>query len=181
MGHERETDHRRTGRLMRSRAQGQAFVEFGLILPVLLLLVLGMIDLGRAFVFGVGVQQGAREAARLAAKAALDPTIDDATALGRLIAASDPALVGCSATQTPGQACSGGNWTLTIEVTPAAGSPTYSSIATARAAGPSVLRGAQVHVRARGSVSLFVGFLTGAMGLGLNQVTVEGDARMVVF
>jgi Flp pilus assembly protein TadG len=166
---------------MRSRAQGQAFVEFGLILPVLLVLVLGMIDLGRAFVFGVAVQQGAREAARLGAKAALDPTIDDTTVLGRLIAASDPALVGCSATQTQGQACSGGNWTLTIEVTPATGSPIYSSVATARAAGLSVLRGAQLHVRARGSVSLFVGFLTGAMGLGLNQVTVEGDARMVVF
>ena len=93
---------------MRSRAQAQAYVEFALVLPLLLLLVLGMIDLGRAFVFGVAVQQGAREAARLGAKAALDPTIDDATVFGRLIAASDPALVGCSATRTPGQACSGG-------------------------------------------------------------------------
>jgi len=166
---------------MRSRAQAQAYVEFALVLPLLLLLVLGMIDLGRAFVFGVAVQQGAREAARIGAKAALDPTIDDATVLGRLIAASDPALVGCSVMQTPGQACSGGTWTLTIEVTPAAGSPIYSSVAAARAAGLSALRGAQVHVRARGDVSLFVGFLTGAMGLGLNQVTVEGDARMVVF
>jgi len=166
---------------MRSRAQAQAFVEFALLLPVLLLLVLGMIDLGRAFVFGVAVQQGAREAARLGAKAALDPTIDDTTVLGRLIAASDPALGGCSATQTPGQACSGGTWTLTIEVTPAAGSPIYSSIAAARASGLSALQGAQVHVRASGGVSLFIGFLTGAMGLGLNQVTVQADARMVVF
>jgi hypothetical protein len=166
---------------MRSRAHAQAYVEFALLLPLLLLLVLGMIDLGRAFVFGVAVQQGAREAARVGAKAALDPTIDDATVLGRLIAASDPALVGCSATQTPGQACSGGTWTLTIEITPAAGSPVYSSIAAARAAGLSALRGARVHIRASGGVSLFIGFLTGAMGLGLNQVTVQGDARMVVF
>ena len=167
--------------LLRSRGQAQAFVEFALLLPVLLLLVLGMIDLGRAFVFGVAVQQGAREAARLGAKAALDPTIDDATVLGRLIAASDPALGGCSATPIAGQACSGGTWTLTIEVTPAAGSPIYSSIGAARASGLSALQGAQVHVRARGGVSLFIGFLTGAMGLGLNQVTVQADARMVVF
>jgi len=70
---------------------------------------------------------------------------------------------------------------LTIEVTPAAGSPIYSSIGAARASGLSALQGAQVHVRASGGVSLFIGFLTGAMGLGLNQVTVQADARMVVF
>ncbi len=136
-------------------------MEFALVLPVTLILLLGMVDLGRAFVFGVSVQQGTREAARLGSKAALDTTITDATILQRLVAASDPALVGCAAVTTS-QSCGGGTWTFMLAFT------------------PSRTGGSTVEVKAVGNVSLLVGFLTGAMGLGLNQVTVQGDAAMVV-
>jgi len=53
------------------RAQpAQSVVELALILPVFLIMLLGMFDIGRAFVFGVAVQNGAREAARLGSQAA---------------------------------------------------------------------------------------------------------------
>ena len=59
---------------MRRRACGQAAwergaaaVEFALLLPVLLLLVFGIIDFGRALNAQITLTQGAREGARLAA------------------------------------------------------------------------------------------------------------------
>jgi Flp pilus assembly protein TadG len=49
-----------------SRQRGQSAVEFGLSAVVLLLLVLGLTDLGRVFYFGVGFMGAAREGARQA-------------------------------------------------------------------------------------------------------------------
>ncbi len=137
-------------------------MEFALVLPVTLIMLLGMIDLGRAFVFGVAVQQGAREAARLAARAGLDVTVSDQQILQRLIDASEPALAGCNPVLTANQACGGGSWTFSVTFTPGRTS------------------GAQVGVTARGDVSLLVGFLSGAFGLGLGQVSVQGNATMAV-
>jgi Flp pilus assembly protein TadG len=51
----------------RGRGQrGQSAVEFGLAAAVLLLLALGLADLGRVFYFGVGLMGAAREGARQA-------------------------------------------------------------------------------------------------------------------
>jgi Flp pilus assembly protein TadG len=151
---------RRTSRQRARRAQ--SLVEFALILPVMLVLLLGMIDLGRAFVFGVAVQNGAREAARLGAKSYLDPTMSDAQILQRLIDASSPALIGCRAVSgaQPVDGCS--TWTLSVS--------------------PSVSRstGGTVTVTAVGQPSLLAGFFSGAMGLSLAQITVQGQAVMEV-
>ena len=58
--------HRRAcGRAARER--GAAAVEFALLLPVLLLLVFGIIDFGRALNAQITLTQAAREGARLAA------------------------------------------------------------------------------------------------------------------
>src|SRR5438445_6516592 len=46
--------------------RGQSTVEFGLSAVVLLLILLGLIDLGRAFYFVVGMQSATREGARQA-------------------------------------------------------------------------------------------------------------------
>src|SRR2546428_1855096 len=46
--------------------RGQSTVEFGLSAVVLLLIVLGLIDLGRAFYFAVSLQSATREGARQA-------------------------------------------------------------------------------------------------------------------
>ena len=156
----------------------QALVEFAFVLPVTLLLLLGSIDLGRAFVFGVAVQVGARQAARVAATTSSDATLTDAVVLGRLVAASTPALSGCTSVMTS-QACNGGTWTFTVQVVNA-GVP-YSSVASARAANPlpGALSGAKVTVTAAGTVGLLPLLQTGS-GLRLPELNVQGKAAMVI-
>ena len=55
--------HRRTGG---RRARGQALVEIALALPVFLLLLFGLFDIGRLVFIYVGLTNSAREGARLA-------------------------------------------------------------------------------------------------------------------
>ena len=50
----------------RSQDRGAAAVEFALVVPLLLLLVIGIIDYGRFFFDSVSLRQGAREGARQA-------------------------------------------------------------------------------------------------------------------
>jgi Flp pilus assembly protein TadG len=59
--------HRANGRRARDRDRGAAAVEFALLLPMLLLLVFGIIDFGRALNAQITLTQAAREGARLAA------------------------------------------------------------------------------------------------------------------
>jgi Flp pilus assembly protein TadG len=58
-------DRRSSGKLARER--GAAAVEFALLLPVLLLIIFGTIDFGRALNAQITLTQAAREGARLAA------------------------------------------------------------------------------------------------------------------
>ena len=50
-----------------NRDRGAALIEFALIMPLLVLLILGIVDAGWAFFQNLEVRHGAREAARLAA------------------------------------------------------------------------------------------------------------------
>ena len=52
-----------------SRARGQSLVEFALALPLMILILAGVVDLGRAFYAYVGITNAAREGARFAATA----------------------------------------------------------------------------------------------------------------
>jgi len=167
------------------RSRGQALVEFALILPVTLLLLLGLIETGRAFVFGVSVQNGAREAVRLAANARINPALQDKIFLQRLIDSSAPAMGGCTlpttVTSTPVTfTCGGGSWTLTLAVTPSGSSTSVSSFSALTAAQQAQLNGGQVEVKAVGSVSLLAGLNAGSPLLSLYQITVQGDAIMAV-
>jgi hypothetical protein len=49
------------------RARGQGLVEFALVLPIFLLLIFGLIDMGRFAYMNSTLSQAAREAARVAA------------------------------------------------------------------------------------------------------------------
>jgi Flp pilus assembly protein TadG len=158
---------------VRCKLAGQSVVECALVLPILLFLLLGMYDLGRAFVLGVSVQNGAREAVRVGVNAAQEPTVTDAIVWGRLIAASHPALAGCT---SAAGACGGGDWTFSLSVD--TGSATYSSIAAARAA--NALAGSKLTVTAQGSVALLPGVNVGGDRLNLPHITVQGRASMVV-
>ncbi len=162
--------------MLRRVTGAQALVEFALVVPMLLVFLLGMVDLGRGLVFGVAVQYGAREAARLAAGVALDSTVTDAIVLERLVGASAPALVGCSAVLEVPQNCGGGTWTFSIRLTPASGGPTYASLGEARAGASRQLSGSRLEVTTRGSVPLLADLLP----LGLGHISVQGQAVMVV-
>jgi len=58
------SQHSKRGRLSR----GQSFVEFALVLPLLLVLLLGIADFGRVFYAGIVVESAARNAAEAAAQ-----------------------------------------------------------------------------------------------------------------
>ena len=61
------THRARRGHRVRDTDRGAAAVEFALLLPLLLLLVFGIIDFGRALNAQITLTQAAREGARLAA------------------------------------------------------------------------------------------------------------------
>ena len=144
--------------------RAQALVEFAFVVPVLLVLTLGMIDLGRAFVFGIAVQNGAREAARLAATAGLDPSVTTQVVLQRLIDASAPAIASPTCAATAGAIdLSGTNC------------PWHASVSTITRGGP-----VTVTVRTNRNISFVGGLLTGAFGLSLSPFQVQGSASMVV-
>jgi Flp pilus assembly protein TadG len=151
---------------VRTATRAQALVEFAFVVPVLLVLTLGMIDLGRAFVFGVAVQNGAREAARVAATAGLDSNLKTRDVLQRLIDASAPAISSTTCTADIGATdLSGPNcpWHATVTPSPI----TRGSVVT-------------VTVRTNRNISFIGGLLTGAFGLSLSPFQVQGGASMVV-
>ncbi len=158
-------------------SQAQALVEFVFVLPVLMLMTLGMIDLGRAFTFGVATQGGAREAARLGSRLAVNTAVSDTTVLQRLIDSSSPALQGCLPIKTA-QNCAGGTWTLSVAATPPGSGTAYSSIPTAIAASANpFLTGGQITVTASGSVAMMGGWCLG-QALCLPPIGVQGKASM---
>ena len=75
------------------RSLGQSLTEFALLLPVLLLLVLGALDLGRVFLGWVNLQQVTRVAAGFAADNALDWPADQDRYMERLRA--EATLINC--------------------------------------------------------------------------------------
>jgi Flp pilus assembly protein TadG len=155
------------------------------ILPVMLLIVLGSIEIGRAFVFGVAVQDAAREATRLAANARVDPSVTDTGIVQRVLDSAAPAMLGCapvtSVASTPVSfSCGGGSWTVTTKVTPTGSASSYSSLSSIPSSSLGQLNGARVEVKVAGSVSLLAGLATGWSGLSLYQIGVQGDAVMVM-
>lgn len=62
-------------RTLRAETRGQALLEFALILPILLMLVLGIIEFGRVWSIDERVSDATREGARQAVIA--DPTITE--------------------------------------------------------------------------------------------------------
>jgi Flp pilus assembly protein TadG len=64
----------RVRRALRRNERGAAIVEFALVVPLLLLLLWGIVDIGRAFYTLNNLASAVREGARTAAVMATDPT-----------------------------------------------------------------------------------------------------------
>jgi Flp pilus assembly protein TadG len=76
------------------RDRGATAVEFALLLPVLLLLLFGIIDFGRALNAQITLTQAAREGARLAALGQVNPAVQTR------VTAAATGLTGVTATVT---------------------------------------------------------------------------------
>ncbi len=103
----------------RSGARGQGLVEFALVLPVFLLILFGLIDVGRYVYLNSVLSQAAREAARVGAAEAAwigKTTADDpgCVAASASITAANPGAHVCPAT------VAGASNSLQAEVTVAA-------------------------------------------------------------
>jgi Flp pilus assembly protein TadG len=81
------------------RQSGQSLIEFALTLPILLLIVLGALDLGRVFNAYVAITNASREGARYGASNPADTmgiknrVVIEAAGSGIVINASDPSAI----------------------------------------------------------------------------------------
>lgn len=87
--------------MRRSTESGAVAVEFALVAPVLLVLILGIIDFGFAFNAKIAVTQAAREGARVVALGGTDSDAttrvnETLTTSGQIFAATTTVLSGCS-------------------------------------------------------------------------------------
>lgn len=85
-----------TRRLCGSASRGIALVEFSLVLPLLLVLALGAVDLGRGLISYVELEEAAQEGALYGSFAPSDPSLIEArirSSSTGLVNLSDPAAV----------------------------------------------------------------------------------------
>lgn len=107
-------------------AKGQALAEFAIILVVLMFLLLGTLDLGRAFYYQVALTNAAREGARYGAS---NPT-DAAGIVARVQAESSPIAIasGDIAVATPNGASAGNPLEVTVTYSFPAVNPFIASL-----------------------------------------------------
>lgn len=81
-----------------AKDQGSAAVEFALVLPVLMLILFGIIDLGRMLNARITLSQAAHEGARAAAIAGDDVALETVTKVMGSMASGmgTPTIVGCA-------------------------------------------------------------------------------------
>jgi Flp pilus assembly protein TadG len=93
----------------RTRARGQGLVEFAVVIPIFLLLVFGLIDMGRLVYINNALSEGAREAARWGSVQSRSQTAAGLTtiqthAISALAAVPNPTAA-ASCTSSPGVPC----------------------------------------------------------------------------
>jgi len=90
------------------REDGQSYVETALVLPFLILLVVGVLDLGRAFNAHIVVSNAAREGARYGVARASDTTgikartLQETEGTGVAVSGADIQVTYPNSTQAPG-------------------------------------------------------------------------------
>lgn len=155
--------------------RGQSLVELALMLPLLLLIVLGLVDVGRVYAAKAGTMNAAREAALYAARdpsaPALNVTLPDGTAV-RGICQHARDEMGAGSAVDP---CS----TSPITITCARGGVYCDSDATGlRLYQNDGAGGAVVTVTVAYDLPLLSGYLIGSL-FQVNPVRVQGTATFV--
>ena len=128
---------------------GQSLVEVGLALPILLLLFLGAVDLGRVFVYTISTTNAAYEGALLAAR---DPLADCDAVASRVAMESSFTGVSCDPSTQVYVEC----WRGAVAC---AGTTTAVDLPICPTGDPRCLRAADVHVHVRYSFSFVTGYL----------------------
>jgi Flp pilus assembly protein TadG len=152
------------------RTRGQALVEFALTLPIMLLILLAVVDLGRAFYAGVVAEQAAREGVRLAMGAVPGAGVTVANIETQVSTALGYACTGCPNTLAFSAAPTvdvGGYDNTGAQFGRVNGSGTEAICA-------SNCTGAQVRVEVNFNVPLYTGFLVERFGYG--SIPVRGFA-----
>ena len=98
----------------RRDARGAAAVEFALVLPVVLLLVCGIVDFGRALNIQITLSGAAREGARWVALGQGNPTTRVNLAIAGTVPAASTAWTACPANPPPSSSV---NTTVTVTST----------------------------------------------------------------
>jgi Flp pilus assembly protein TadG len=148
--------------------RGQSLIEVALVLPLLLFIVLGLVDIGRVFSFKLAVANAAREAAihaaRVPAATRQDVCQRARTELGVGTVADAcngaPVFVTCTRNLVTPQPCDAGMES----------SPDYSFLYRTTGEG-----GADVVVSVRYDVTLLTGYLVGTV-FNVNPVSVRASA-----
>jgi len=142
---------------MKRGERGANLVELAIVTPVLLLLIAGIADLGRAYHHYVIITNAAREGARLGAR--LPCRLDNATQRAAYAAAITDAVIDEAASS--GVDLGGAGAAITISPNPASGC--------AAVGGPIIV-----------TVSLDYDMLLGNL-LGIASLTLQNDASMAFF
>jgi Flp pilus assembly protein TadG len=106
------------GQLVESSERGAVAVEFAILLPVLVMLLMGIIEFGRAYNTQISLTHAARESVRVMAisnnpVSARTTAIDSAVSLRPTLRTTDVAITTTNAT-TPGLCASGARATVII-------------------------------------------------------------------
>jgi hypothetical protein len=156
------------------RERGQALVEFALTFPILLLILVAVVDLGRAFYAGVVAEQAAREGARLAMGAVPGTGVTAAN-------------IETQVSTALGYGCAGCPNTLALSAAPTIDIGGYGSTGTqfGRVDGSGTdavcttnCTGGQVRVEVTFNVPLYTGFLIQQFGYGSIPVRGYASATM---
>ena len=102
----------RFGHALSSREKGQAMVEFTLILPVLLMIIMGIVEFGRAYSAYLTIQNAAREGVRLGITGATDAEV--ATAVEQVASTLDPSALTVNVTPAETSRSPGELLTVTV-------------------------------------------------------------------
>jgi Flp pilus assembly protein TadG len=156
---------RAPGRARRRDERGLALIEFALALPLLAILVLGAVDLGRAYSLATRLTNSAREAARFAQDAP-----EQVATTGVCVA---PDSITWMATHEDGS----NTWTVNVDKMVSGSATPLTGCRTMQDPAATVRPGDRIRVRVSSSFAILTPLVAQLVG---NQLTITGTQEVVV-